>query len=67
MAQYQHVVWQAMIAFPVLAAVVTLPYLIYCYRKYGSVLGLRVPIIYSFILYLLCCYFLVIMPLPSRE
>ena len=67
MAQYQHVVWQAMIAFPILAAVVTLPYLIYCYRKYGSVLGLRVPIIYSFILYLLCCYFLVIMPLPSRE
>lgn len=67
MAQYQHVVWQAMIAFPILAAVVTLPYLIYCYRRYGSVLGLRVPIIYSFILYLLCCYFLVIMPLPSRE
>ena len=53
--------------FPLVAFVITLPYLIYNYRKYGSVMGLRVPIIYSFVLYLICCYFLVILPLPSHD
>lgn len=65
--QYIDVILKAAIFFPVLAGVITLPYLIYNYRKHGSVLSIRVPIIYSFILYLLCCYFLVILPLPSQE
>ena len=30
-------------------------------------LSLRILIVYSFILYLICVYFLVILPLPSRE
>lgn len=67
MNQYVQVILTAAVAFPVLAAVITLPYLIYNYRKHGSVLSLRVPIIYSFVLYLLCCYLLVILPLPSQE
>ena len=65
--QYLTVIEQAAIIFPIIAFVITLPYLIYNYRRHGSVMGLRVPIVYSFILYLLCCYFLVILPLPSRD
>lgn len=65
--QYLAVIGQAAIIFPLVAFVITLPYLIYNYRQHGSVMGLRVPIVYSFILYLLCCYFLVILPLPSRD
>lgn len=65
--QYLAVIEQAAVIFPLVAFVITLPYLIYNYRKYGSVMGLRVPIIYSFILYLICCYFLVILPLPSHD
>lgn len=66
MGSYKEVLVQAMLFFPVIAAFFTMPYVLYNYRKYGSVLSLRILVIYSFILYLLCAYFLVILPLPSR-
>ena len=57
----------ALILFPILAFLITLPYMIANYRKYGSVNKLRTLIFYSFILYLLTVYFLVILPLPNPE
>lgn len=51
--------------FPFLALIFTLPFMIHQYRKYGSLSFLRALIIYSFILYLLTVYFLVILPLPK--
>ena len=57
----------AMLVFPVLAFFITLPYMIINYRKYGSVNKLRTLIWYSFILYLLIIYFLVILPLPDLD
>ncbi|MGO2890565.1 MAG: VanZ family protein [Enterococcus devriesei] len=41
------------------------PFLIYYYRKYGQLGKLRSLILYSFVFYLLCAYYLVILPLPS--
>ena len=67
MSVYKIPITSAFIIFPVIAFVLTLPYLIYQYRKYGSIPFLRSAIFYSFILYLLCTYFLVILPLPSIE
>lgn len=64
---YKDVILQAVIVFPVIACIITLPYVLYNYHKYGSVLSIRILIVYSFILYLICAYFLVILPLPSRE
>ena len=64
---YKDVILQAVIAFPVIACIITLPYILYNYHKYGSVLSIRILIVYSFILYLICAYFLVILPLPSIE
>lgn len=66
MEVYPEVIRQAFLMFPFLAFLITLPYILYNYRKYGSVMGLRILIVYSFALYLLCIYFLVILPLPSR-
>ena len=43
----------ALLLFPFLAAMITLPYIIIQYRKYGSILPIRVLIVYSFIFYLL--------------
>lgn len=43
------------------------PYAIYNYRKRGQVPMRRTLIGYSFIWYLVAAYFLVILPLPSRE
>ena len=51
--------------FPFLAFLLTLPYMILNYRKYGSVNKLRVLIFYSFMLYLLTVYLLVVLPLPD--
>ena len=53
--------------FPFVAAIITLPYMVFQYRRYGSILLLRTTILYSFILYLMCAYFLTMLPLPSRE
>ncbi|MCF0111550.1 MAG: VanZ family protein [Erysipelotrichaceae bacterium] len=64
---YTDIIKTSFVFFPVIAFLFTLPYLLYNYRKFGSVLSLKVLIVYSFILYLLTCYFLVILPLPSLE
>lgn len=64
---YVETIKQASFIFPTIAIVFTIPYLIYNYKKYGSILSLRIWIIYSFILYLLCTYCLIILPLPSPE
>lgn len=57
----------AILLFPLLAALITIPYIIVQYRRYGAVTPLRVLIVYSFIFYLLCAYFMVILPLPPME
>lgn len=57
----------AFLFFPIIAFLFTLPYIFHQYHKYGSILFLRVVIIYSLILYLTTIYFLVILPLPSIE
>lgn len=67
MSVYKIPITTAFIFFPLMAFIFTLPFLIYQYRKYGSIPFLRSAIFYSFILYLLCMYFLVILPLPSIE
>lgn len=53
--------------FPFLAFLFTIPFILHQYHKYGSINKLRVLIIYSFILYLICVYFLAIFPLPSKN
>ena len=55
----------SILVFPVLAYIITMPYAIWMYRKYGSINFTKALIIYSFILYLECCFFLVNLPLPE--
>jgi glycopeptide antibiotics resistance protein len=55
----------AAMAFPLIAFVLTLPYILYSYRRYGSVSFLRSVILFSFLFYLQCAYYLVILPLPD--
>lgn len=57
----------AFLLFPFVAFIVTIPFILIEYHKYGSISKIRVLIIYSFILYLMAIYFLVILPLPSRD
>ena len=62
---YIEVIHTALIAFPLIAMLFTLPYMLYNYHKYGSVFSLKVMIVYFFILYMMTVYFLVILPLTS--
>lgn len=67
MSQYLEALRQAMVIYPMIVVLFTVPYITWSYHKYGSVLSLRVLIVYSFLLYLLCVYCLVILPLPTPE
>ncbi len=58
---------QVCFLFPVLAALFTLPFLIRNYRKYGGIALMRVLVVYSFIFYEMCAFFLTVLPLPSLE
>lgn len=67
MQLYIEPILTAAAVFPFAAAIFTFPYMLFQYRRYGAVLLLRTVIVYSFILYLMCAYFLTMLPLPSIE
>ncbi len=57
----------AVIFFPFAALLFTMPFILNQYHKYGSISFLKSIITYLFIFYLICAYFLVILPLPTIE
>ena len=67
MNAYIQPITTALWVFPILAAVLTFPFALIQYHKYGAIPWQRVLIIFSFIFYLLTAYLLVILPLPSKE
>ena len=64
---YTDVILKGLLYFPIVALLITFPYMLYEYHKFGSIHPYRTFIIYSFVLYLLIAYFLVILPLPTFE
>ena len=64
---YINNIYTGLLVFPFIAAVITLPYAVFQYNRYGSVSKYRTLIIYSFILYMLIAFFMVSLPLPKRE
>lgn len=57
----------AIIVFPIIAFILTLPFLVYEYRKFGSIHIIKSVVFFSFILYIITAYFMVILPLPKIE
>lgn len=53
--------------FPFVAIALTIPVLIYHYRRFGALTFWRSLVIYSFIFYLLAAYCLIILPLPPKS
>lgn len=64
---YLEAIRWALRLFPAAAAVLTAAYAGYSRRRYGSVRALRLMAANSFLLYLLCVYCLVILPLPTAQ
>lgn len=67
MSAYLYPIKIAVLIFPILALVLSLPVAIAQYRRYGSFIFWRGLVIYTFIFYLISAYFLIILPLPDRQ
>ena len=67
MQNYIEIIKNAILFFPIVAFFITIPYILIQYHKFGSVYYYRSIIVYSFVLYLIVAYFLIIFPLPSKE
>ncbi|MEJ8303381.1 VanZ family protein [Saccharibacillus sacchari] len=57
----------AVLFFPFAAALFTFPFLIVQYRRHGYVNKWRGFLLYLFLLYLICAYFLVLLPFPDSR
>lgn len=67
MSQYINVIYTAVFFFPFLALLLTLPILLVNYHRYGALPKWNIFVLYTFVFYMLCAYFLTILPLPSRS
>lgn len=67
MESYKISIEIACLIFPFVAFILTIPFLIHQYQKYGAIPFFKSVIFYSLILYLITAYFMVILPLPSKE
>ena len=64
MSQYFQVIMTAATSFPFIAFLLTFPVLLINYHRYGSISKWSIFMTYTFIFYLMCAYFLIILPLP---
>jgi len=65
MEMYFFPIHVAIITFIGIAKLAVIPFLAWQYRKYGAVSLFKTGILFSFVLYLLSAYYLVILPLPD--
>ena len=65
MSLYLNDIYTGLLFFPLIALAATAPFLIWQYRKYGSIPLWKSFLFYGFVLYLICAFYLVILPLPS--
>lgn len=56
----------AMLVFPIVALFMTFPILLWHYHRFGAISRWSILMLYSLVFYLICAYFLIILPLPSR-
>lgn len=57
----------ALMTFPFIAAIFTLPFLVFQYKTYGYINKIRAGVMYSLLLFLISAFYLVILPLPSIQ
>lgn len=67
MNNYIEVIKTAVLFFPIIAFLFSIPFILHNYHKFGSISFLKSLLVYSFIFYLICAYFLVILPLPAQS
>lgn len=67
MSSYAHVAFAGFATFPLLAFLMLVPYMVYEYRRYGSIPAWKSFVVFSLVLYGICAYYMVILPLPANR
>lgn len=67
MMSYIFAIKSSILIYPFVAFLFAIPFMLHEYHKYGSINPFKTFLVYSFILYMITIYFLVILPLPSIE
>lgn len=67
MSGYFTSIYASFVIFILVGLVLMIPWLIYCYRKYGYLSVWASIVTYSFVFYMLAALFLVLLPLPATR
>lgn len=67
MAVYLFPIKIALIFFPIISMVLSIPYAVFSYRKYGKINLFRTFIFFTFIFYIMTAFFLTLLPLPIED
>ncbi|MCR5753763.1 MAG: VanZ family protein [Acetatifactor sp.] len=66
-SNYTFPVVTAITVFPSIVCLMTVPFLVWNYRKYNGLSIMRATVIFSFVFYMMCAFFLTLLPLPTVE
>lgn len=67
LSNYSFPIATAVAFFPSIVCVITIPFLVWNYRKYNGLSVMRATVIFSFIFYMMCAFFLTLLPLPTIQ
>lgn len=67
LSNYSFPIVSAIMFFPTVACLITVPFLVWNYRKYNGLSAMRATVIFSFVFYMMCAFFLTLLPLPTIE
>lgn len=67
LSNYSFPIITAICVFPTIVCLMTVPFLVWNYRKYNGLSIMRTTVIFSFVFYMMCAFFLTLLPLPTID
>lgn len=67
LSNYSFPIVTAISMFPMIVCLMTVPFLVWNYRKYNGLSVMRATVIFSFVFYMMCAFFLTLLPLPTIQ
>ena len=67
LSSYSFPIVSAIMLFPTIVCLITVPFLVWNYRKYNGLSVMRATVIFSFVFYMMCAFFLTLLPLPTIQ
>ncbi|SFB83211.1 VanZ family protein [Butyrivibrio sp. YAB3001] len=67
LSNYSFPIVTAISIFPLVFCLISIPFLVWNYRKYNGLSVMRATVIFSFVFYMMCAFFLTLLPLPTIQ